>query len=164
MTIGVDRSYRFPRGVPHSAATSMPGGWAALASPHTAWRLSRTVLSPMPAALATLAATRGRVAGMQKWEYTTAQAPDPVLLTPLLSRLGQEGWELVSVVHRTALANYSGPQHFFVAFLKRAKQFDLGRERQLRDFVEEQRAAGGFDEFSGMTFSRAGESSLFVAE
>ena len=38
------------------------------------------------------------------------------------------------------------------------------RERQFRDFVEKQRAAGSFDEFTGMAFGRAGESSLFVAE
>ena len=37
-----------------------------------------------------------------------------------------------------------------LALLQRAQQFDLRRERQLADFVEEQRAAVGLDEFAGM--------------
>ena len=50
------------------------------------------------------------------------------------------------------------------AFLQRAKQFDLGGERQLADFVEEQRAAGGLDEFAGVAFGGAGEGALLMAE
>src|SRR5665213_3032320 len=50
------------------------------------------------------------------------------------------------------------------AFLQGAKQFDLGCERQLADFVEEQRAAGSLDEFAGVTFGGAGEGPLFMTE
>ena len=50
------------------------------------------------------------------------------------------------------------------AFLQRAKQLDLRWQRQFRDFVEKQRAAGGFDEFAGVAFGSAGERALLVAE
>jgi hypothetical protein len=45
-----------------------------------------------------------------------------------------------------------------------AQQFDLRRHRQLADLVEEQRAAGGFDEFAEVLLGRAGEGALLVAE
>src|SRR3954463_15614035 len=50
------------------------------------------------------------------------------------------------------------------AFLQCAQQFYLRAERQLADLVEKQRAAGGLDEFAGVTFGSAGERPLFVAE
>jgi hypothetical protein len=59
---------------------------------------------------------------MKRWEYMTAQAADPALLSLDLARLGQQGWELVSVVHHQALASYSMTPHFFVAFLKRTEK------------------------------------------
>ena len=59
---------------------------------------------------------------------------------------------------------FARADRLYGAFLQGAQQFDLGLEWKLRDFVEKQRAAGGFKEFSGVAFGRAGESSLFVAE
>ena len=50
------------------------------------------------------------------------------------------------------------------AFLQRAQQFHLCGQRQFADFVEEQRAAGGLDEFAGVAFGGAGERALLVAE
>lgn len=35
---------------------------------------------------------------MKKWEYKITWIPDSVKLTSIVSRLGAEGWELVSVV------------------------------------------------------------------
>src|SRR5258708_4691085 len=50
------------------------------------------------------------------------------------------------------------------AFLQRAKQLDLRSQGQFRDFVENQRAAGGFDEFARVAFGSAGKRALLVAE
>ena len=50
------------------------------------------------------------------------------------------------------------------AFLQRAQQLHLCGQRQFADFVEEQRAAGGLDEFAGVAFGGAGEGALLVAE
>ena len=43
------------------------------------------------------------------------------------------------------------------AFLQRAQQLYLRRQRQLADLVEKQRAAGGFDELAHVAFGGAGE-------
>src|SRR6267378_5461814 len=61
-------------------------------------------------------------------------------------------------LHRLAPAN-----RLDRAFLQRAKQLDLRWQGQFRDFVEKQRAAGGFDEFAGMAFG-ARKRALLVAE
>ena len=53
---------------------------------------------------------------------------------------------------------------FDFAFLNGAQELHLRRQRQFADFVEEKRAAGGFDEFAGVTLGRAGERALLVAE
>src|SRR5271169_2926129 len=53
---------------------------------------------------------------------------------------------------------------FHRAFLQRAKQFHLGGERQFRDFVKKQRAAGGFDELTRVPFGSTGKGALLVAE
>ena len=50
------------------------------------------------------------------------------------------------------------------AFLQCAEQLHLRRQWQFRDFVEKQRAAGGFDEFAGVAFGSAGKCPLLVAE
>ena len=50
------------------------------------------------------------------------------------------------------------------AFLQRSQQFHLRRRRQFADFVEEQRAAVGLDEFAGVLFGGAGEGALLVPE
>ena len=51
-----------------------------------------------------------------------------------------------------------------LALLDRAQQLDLRGRRQLADLVEEQRAAGGLDEFAGVALGGAGEGALLVAE
>jgi len=58
------------------------------------------------------------------------------------------------------------PHRLDRAFLQRAKQFSPGGgQRQFADFVEEQRAAGGFDEFARMAFRwRRVKGTLLVAE
>ena len=50
------------------------------------------------------------------------------------------------------------------AFLQRAQQLYLRRQRQLADLVEKQRAAGGFDELAHVAFGGAGEGALLVTE
>ncbi len=62
------------------------------------------------------------------------------------------------------LARLAPADRLHRAFLQRAKQFHLGCQRQFADFVEEQRAAGGLDEFAGVAFGGAGEGALLMAE
>ena len=50
------------------------------------------------------------------------------------------------------------------AFLKRTKKLHLRWQRQFADFVEEQRACGCFDEFTGVTVGGAGKGALLMPE
>ena len=50
------------------------------------------------------------------------------------------------------------------AFLQRAQELYLRRQRQLADLVEKQRAAGSFDELAHVAFGGAGEGALLVTE
>jgi len=59
---------------------------------------------------------------------------------------------------------FAPADRFDRAFLQCAQQFHLRCERQFRDLVEEQRAAGGFDEFTGVAFGGAGKGALLMAE
>src|SRR5262249_29959425 len=52
----------------------------------------------------------------------------------------------------------------YFALLKRAQQLDLSGQRQLPDLVEEQRAAGSFDEFAGVALGGARERALLMPE
>ena len=62
-------------------------------------------------------------------------------------------------LHRLAAAD-----GFHHAFLQRAQQLHLGGQRQFADFVEEQRAAGGLDEFAHVAFGGAGKRALLMPE
>ena len=62
-------------------------------------------------------------------------------------------------LHRLARAD-----RLDLAFLDRAQELDLRGRRKLADLVEEQRAAGGFDELADMAVGGAGEGALLVAE
>lgn len=44
---------------------------------------------------------------IQKWEYTSARHSDPERLTELLNKLGQAGWELVSVTYTESYYSYT---------------------------------------------------------
>ena len=55
------------------------------------------------------------------------------------------------------LDRFARADRFDFAFLNGAQKLHLGRRRQFADFVEKQRAAGGFDEFAVVALGGAGE-------
>ena len=68
------------------------------------------------------------------------------------------------MMRTSTLTGFLRADRIDLAFLDRAQELDLRGQRQFADLVEEQRAAGGFDELAGMALGRAGERALLVAE
>ena len=73
-------------------------------------------------------------------------------------------WFVAEMMRTSTLIGRLAPTGSISPSCKRAQQLDLRVRRQFADFVEEQRAAVGLDEFAEVSFGGAGEGAFLVAE
>ena len=71
---------------------------------------------------------------------------------------------MAEMMRTSTLTGLRAADRLDLALLQRAQQLDLRGQRQFADLVEEQRAAGGFDELADVAFGGAGEGALLVTE